>query len=334
MTLRKEKITFTELADLCHELNTLTNRQYRPGHQLVKLFNSLSQFSRSGEFYKDDDQVLRLFSTYNPEYKQTLPYIVNNLAKFIVLPESEKKQELQNFAKQLDEHEQWEWESRRKAKTRRKQHHGKSPAKYLESPAFTPVAGMNSLSRPTSSATLSSMSSTNTLSSMSSEEPEEMGYQQYGYLREFDPVWEDRVQKMPEHPEEMYGRMEKPQERHQRPYYYRNGGHGAQQHFQTQHPYHRGDPAAQYRQEREPSSHCRSGPPAAAARMPFKGKSIHATTRHISAQLHQSPQERQDFQDHESVLALGRWEWNDKHYSELVNRLYEDEHLSPYVNPY
>jgi len=321
MTLRKDKISFTELADLCHELNTLTNRQYRPGHQLVKLFNSLSQFSRSGEFYKNDDQVLRLFSTYNPEHKQTHPYIVDNLAKFIVLPESEKKEALQNFAKQLDEHEQWEWESRRKAKTRRKQHHGKSPAatKYLESPAFTPVAGMNSLSRPTSSATLSSMSSTNTLSSMSSEEPEEMSYLD----------WEDRVQKMPEHPEEMYGRMEPPQERHQRPYYHRNGGHGAQ-HFQTQHPYHRGDPA-QYPQEWEPTTHCRSGPPAAAARMPSKGKSFHRTTRHISAQLHQSPQE---FQEYESVLALDRYEWNDKHYSELVNRLYEDEHLSPYVNAY
>jgi len=311
----KNKISFAELAELCHELNTLTNRQYRPGHQLVKLFNSLSHFSRSGEYYKNEDQVLRLFATYSPDYKQTHPYVVTNLAKFILLEGAEKKEALQNFAKQLDEHEQWEWESRRKAKTRRKaHHHGKSPthqpSKYLESPAFTPVAGMSSLSRPTSSATLSSMSSTNTLSSMSSEEPEDLTFRHYP--KEFDPVWpqEDRWQKMSEH--------ERYQSEYMREQYRRDPG---REYYQHQQRYAR-------EQEHHAASHY------AQSRMPpaYKGKSFAATNRHISSQLYQGPPADMEY---DSVLApIDRWEWDDKHYSDLVNRLQydEDRHLSPYVS--
>lgn len=314
MSVSKDKISFTELADLCHELNTLTNRQYRPGHQLVKLFNSLSQFSRSGEFYKNEDQVLRLFSTYNPEYKQNHPHIVNQLAKFIVMPELEKKEALQNFAKQLDEHEQWEWESRRKAKTRRKQHHGKSPGMHFaDSPAFAPVSGMNSLSRPSSSTmlssmsstnTLSSMASTNTLSSMSSEEPEDMGF----YSREFDPVpWkEDRYQHFCEaeqyYPEDNYHGPA----RYRRDFYRDPARH---------HPQYRRELPYKQEWERAP----RAG-----------GKSFEATNRHISAQLHDAQRDL----EYDSVLNdYDRWEWDDEHYSELVSRLYDDDHLSPYV-PY
>jgi len=309
------KITFTELADLCHELNGLTNRQYRPGHQLVKLFNSLSEFSTTGEFYKNDDQVLRLFNTFNPDYKQTHPHIVSNLAKFIVMPENEKKEALQNFAKQLDEHEQWEWESRRKAKTRRKaHHHGRSPSqpsKCLESPPYNPVAGMSSLSRPTSSATLSSMSSTNTLSSMSSEEPMEDRNMAYRY-KDFDNSWEDRWQKMTENDryrsEMRY--MREHQERHHYPQFPREKEYRTPAEYRT--------PEYHTPVEHEPERVAH-------------GKSFQATNRHISAQLYHPT----DY-EYESVLALDRWDWDDKHYSDLVNRLYDDEdrHLSPYVNFY
>lgn len=292
--MERNRISFTELAHLCQELNALTNRQYRPGHQLVKLFNFLSQFSRSDEFYKDEDQVLNLFATYSPnEYKPTHPCVVTNLAKFIVMPENEKKEALQNFAKQLDEHEQWEWESRRKAKNRRKatKHLGKSPShkatKFSESPQFFPVAGMNSLSRPTSIATISSMSSMNTsLSSMSSEEPEESNFR-YVHL---DP-WEKMSllglggEKVAEH-ESYHSEMRESYRRHQHEPQCQNTESG------TAHT----------------------------------GKSFHITNRHISAQLYQSPDH-----EYETVLALERWEWNDKHYSDLVNRLDDDEdrHMSP-----
>jgi hypothetical protein len=310
------KITFTELADLCHELNGLTNRQYRPGHQLVKLFNSLSEFSTTGEFYKNDDQVLRLFNRFNPDYKQSHPHIVSNLAKFIVMPENEKKEALQNFAKQLDEHEQWEWESRRKAKTRRKaHHHGRSPSqpsKYLESPPYNPVAGMSSLSRPTSSATLSSMSSTNTLSSMSSEEPMEDRNMAYRY-KDFDNSWEDRWQNMNEH-ERYRSEMSYMREHQGRPHYPQ---------FPREKEYRT---PAEYRtppEYRTPVEH--------ESERAAHGKSFKATDRHISAQLYHPT----DY-EYESVLALDRWDWDDSQYSDLVNRLYDDEdrHLSPYVNFY
>jgi len=293
------KISFTELADLCHELNGLTNRQYRPGHQLVKLFNSLSEFSTTGEFYKNDDQVLRLFNAFNPDYKQTHPHIVSNLAKFIVMPENEKKEALQNFAKQLDEHEQWEWESRRKAKTRRKAHHsGRSPSqpsKYLESQPSSaalssmaygnPVAGMSSLSRPTSSATLSSMSSTNTLSSMSSEEPMEDRNMAFRY-KDYDNSWKDRWQTMTEH-ERYCSEMGYMREQQERKHY---------QHYPQESEY------------RTPTEY-RTQVDHEAERAAY-GKSFQATNRHISAQLYQPP----DY-EYESVLALDRWEWDDKHYS-------------------
>jgi len=236
------------------------------------------------------------------------------------MPENEKKEALQNFAKQLDEHEQWEWESRRKAKTRRKAHHqGRSPSqpsKYLESPPSSaalssmaygnPVAGMSSLSRPTSSATLSSMSSTNTLSSMSSEEPMEDRNMAFRY-KDYDNSWEDRWQTMTEH--ERYrsemGYMREQRERQRYQHYPREPEYRTPTEYRT------------------PVEH--------EAERAALGKSFQATNRHISAQLYQPP----DY-EYESVLALDRWEWDDKHCSDLVNRLYDDEdrHLSPYVNFY
>jgi len=69
------------------------------------------------------------------------------------------------------------------------------------------------------------------------------------------------------------------------------------------------------------------------SRMPaYKGKSFAATNRHISSQLYQGPPADMEY---DSVLApIDRWEWDDKHYSDLVNRLQydEDRHLSPYVS--
>jgi len=114
------KVLFIDLAELCRELNTLTNRQFRPGHQLVKLYHALSRFSQVSEYYKDEEQVLQLFNIYNLESKHTHPYVITQLAKIYQLEGEEQKVALAKFANRLDEHEQWEWESRRKAKTRRK----------------------------------------------------------------------------------------------------------------------------------------------------------------------------------------------------------------------
>lgn len=114
------KVRFIDLAELCRELNTLTNRQFRPGHQLVKLYHALSRFSTVSEYYKDEEQVLQLFNIYNLESKHTHPYVITQLAKIYQADPEDQKVKLTEFANRLDEHEQWEWESRRKAKTRRK----------------------------------------------------------------------------------------------------------------------------------------------------------------------------------------------------------------------
>jgi len=181
-------VLFSDIAELCHALNNLTNRQYRPGHQLVKLFNSLVKFAQTEEHFKSQEQVEELFGKLELQYKHSHPFIVAQLAAVHSLSLPKQKEKLARLAKQLDDHEQWETESRRKSKTRRKTAHTVSEKTNRESPstsvssrkhsasasiARTPELGASatsgadygadfanaSMSRPTSSGTLSSMCS-------------------------------------------------------------------------------------------------------------------------------------------------------------------------------
>lgn len=154
--VRMSGVKYVEIAELCHTLNSLTKRQFRPGHQLVKLYNCLIKFSTISKTYEGAGQLLTLFEAFGLEPKQTHPNVVAELARFCNLGEAQKEA-LLCLANQLDNHERWEWESRKKAKTRRKTYHNKKSAKKAEKRNLQ--KNVSKMPRPTSTCTLSSMES-------------------------------------------------------------------------------------------------------------------------------------------------------------------------------
>jgi len=154
-------IRYTELAELCHKLNCSTSKQHRPGHQLVKLYNVLLRLSSEEEFYKGEDNFDELIQKLELEHmmKHSHAFVVKSyLVVAAKLSKEEQTTKLAEFAKKLDDHEKWEYESRRRNKSRRKTSREKVSVKDL--------------SRPTSCESLcglsSSHGSTSTLNSASS----------------------------------------------------------------------------------------------------------------------------------------------------------------------
>jgi len=167
----ERRVKIEELAAMCQVLNTLTNRQFRPQLQLVKLHTILIKISSVAQYFESEEEIVKYFEMFHFEYKQNHPYILTTLVGIIRSPQESQKEKMSNFAKKLDEWSQWEWESRRKSKSRRKAHYGRNavPTKRETMPM-----GMHS------------SASTNTLSSLSSASSDE--YEDSGsYADDYDP---------------------------------------------------------------------------------------------------------------------------------------------------
>lgn len=166
----ERRVKIEELAAMCQVLNTLTNRQFRPQLQLVKLHTILIKISSVAQYFESEEETVKYFDMFHFEYKQNHPYILTKLVEIIRSPQESQKEEMSNFAKKLDEWSQWEWESRRKSKSRRKAHYGRTVPKRESMPM-----GMHS------------SASTNTLSSLSSNSSDE--YEDSGSADDYDPKY-------------------------------------------------------------------------------------------------------------------------------------------------